>query len=170
MSSQGKSKQSMRIDLGYWLLCLLMLSLLSLQLAWAVDNAPPLADPALQARYEALTHQLRCLVCQNETIADSGATLAADLRRELREKIVAGQTDPEILKFMTDRYGAFVLYKPPFEERTWVLWLGPAAFLVLGALIAVRIISRRAKLADNAEIDVDDGYRDDERNDKSGLA
>lgn len=145
-------------------------SVLAMNLAWAVDNAPPLSDPALQARYEALTHQLRCLVCQNETIADSGATLAADLRRELREKLTAGQSDAEILKFMTDRYGAFVLYKPPFEERTWVLWLGPVAFLLLGALIAARIISRRAKLTDNEPVDADDSYRDAAHNDKSGSA
>jgi cytochrome c-type biogenesis protein CcmH len=114
--------------------------------AWAVDGEPALADAALQARYEALTHQLRCLVCQNETIADSGATLAGDLRRELREKLVAGQTDAEILKFMTDRYGAFVLYKPPFEQRTWLLWLGPALFLLLGAGAAIRIIVKRARM------------------------
>lgn len=116
-------------------------------IAWAVDGEPAFADAALQARYEALTHQLRCLVCQNETIADSGATLAGDLRRELREQLAAGQSDAQILKFMTDRYGAFVLYKPPFEQRTWLLWLGPAMFLLIGAGVAVRIIMRRAKLA-----------------------
>lgn len=113
---------------------------------WAVDGEPAFADAQLQARYEALTHQLRCLVCQNETIADSGATLAGDLRRELREQLAAGQTDAQILKFMTDRYGAFVLYKPPFEQRTWLLWLGPALFLLIGAVVAVRIISRRARM------------------------
>lgn len=130
--------------------CLLMcalFALLSTRLALAVDSAPAFPDPALQARYEALTHQLRCLVCQNETIADSGATLAADLRRELREQLAAGKSDTEVLKFMTDRYGAFVLYKPPFEQRTWLLWLGPALFLLIGAVVAVRIIVQRSKLA-----------------------
>lgn len=116
--------------------------------AWAVDGEPAFADIQLQARYEALTHQLRCLVCQNETIADSSATLAGDLRRELREQLVAGKTDTEILKFMTDRYGAFVLYKPPFEQRTWLLWLGPALFLIIGAGVAARIIMRRARMPD----------------------
>lgn len=125
----------------------LLLALLAVQLAWAVDSAPAFDDPALQARYEALTHQLRCLVCQNETIADSGATLAGDLRRELREQLAAGQSDAQVIKFMTDRYGAFVLYKPPFEQRTWLLWLGPALFLLIGAVVAVRIIIQRAKLA-----------------------
>lgn len=115
--------------------------------AWAVDGAPAFADAALQARYEALTRQLRCLVCQNETIADSNATLAADLRRELRGQLAAGQSDAQVLQFMTDRYGAFVLYKPPFEQRTWLLWLGPVLFLLIGAGVAVRIITRRARMA-----------------------
>lgn len=121
-------------------------ALFTMQIGWAVDSEPAFADAQLQARYEALTHQLRCLVCQNETIADSGATLAGDLRRELREQLAAGQSDEQVLKFMTDRYGAFVLYKPPFEQRTWLLWLGPAAFLLIGAAIAIRIIMKRAKL------------------------
>lgn len=128
------------------LLCALF-ALLSTHPAWAVDSAAAFPDPVLQSRYEALTHQLRCLVCQNETIADSGATLAGDLRRELREQLAAGKSDTEVLKFMTDRYGAFVLYKPPFEQRTWLLWLGPALFLLIGAVVAVRIIVQRAKLA-----------------------
>jgi len=85
-------------------------------------------------------------VCQNETIADSQADLAADLRRELRAKIASGSSDEEILKFMTDRYGAFVLYKPPFEARTLVLWIGPAIMLLVGLAIAIRIIVKRAKL------------------------
>jgi cytochrome c-type biogenesis protein CcmH len=124
-----------------------VVGLLCASLAWAVDSAPAFADAQLQARYEALTHQLRCLVCQNETIADSGATLAADLRRELREQLAAGKSDAQVLKFMTDRYGAFVLYKPPFEQRTWLLWLGPALFLLIGAAVAVRIVLQRARLA-----------------------
>ena len=115
--------------------------------AGAVDDAPPFEDAALQARYEKLTHQLRCLVCQNETIADSGATLAADLRRELREQLAAGQSDDQVIKFMTDRYGAFVLYKPPFEPRTWLLWLGPALLLIIGVIVALRIIMKRSRMA-----------------------
>lgn len=117
--------------------------------AGAVDDAPPFEDAVLQARYEKLTHQLRCLVCQNETIADSGATLAADLRRELREQLAVGQTDDQIIKFMTDRYGAFVLYKPPFEPRTWLLWFGPALLLLIGVIVAFRIIVKRSRLALN---------------------
>ncbi len=130
-----------------WLSALLICGMLVAPPAWAVDGTAAFADPALQSRYEALTHQLRCLVCQNETIADSSATLAGDLRRELREQIAAGQSDQQILKFMTDRYGAFVLYNPPFEQRTWLLWLGPALFLLIGAVVAARIILQRARLA-----------------------
>ena len=115
--------------------------------AWALDSASAFTDPELQSRYEGLTHQLRCLVCQNETIADSNATLAGDLRHELREQLAAGKSDEEVLKFMTDRYGAFVLYQPPFEERTWLLWLGPGLLLLGGLLVATRIIMQRAKLA-----------------------
>lgn len=130
-----------------YLAAALWLMLWSMQPASAVDSAPAFADPALQSRYEAMTHQLRCLVCQNETIADSGATLANDLRRELREQLAAGRSDAEVIKFMTDRYGAFVLYKPPFELRTWLLWLGPALFLLIGIIVAIRIILQRARLA-----------------------
>jgi len=128
--------------------CALLASLLAFRV-WAVDGAPAFDDPQLQTRYENLTRQLRCLVCQNETIADSSADLAGDLRRELREQIASGKTDDEVLKFMTDRYGAFVLYKPPFEARTWLLWLGPGIFLLGGLIVAVRIIRQRSKLADN---------------------
>ncbi len=137
-------------------LCVCLIVQLSGAVAWAVDNAPAFADAELQARYEALTHQLRCLVCQNEAIADSSATLAGDLRRELREQLAAGRSDAEVLKFMTDRYGAFVLYKPPFEQRTWLLWLGPALFLLIGVGVAVRIIAKRAKLAEQ-QSDDDEG-------------
>ncbi|MGE0188641.1 MAG: cytochrome c-type biogenesis protein [Steroidobacteraceae bacterium] len=133
-----------------WLLC---------TSAWAVDDAPPFADPALQSRYEQLTHELRCLVCQNETIADSSATLAGDLRRELREQLAAGQSNKQILKFMTDRYGAFVLYKPPFEQRTWLLWLAPLLLLLIGLVVVVRVIAARSHLnvaANDVESDESD--------------
>jgi cytochrome c-type biogenesis protein CcmH len=103
---------------------------------------------------------LRCLVCQNNTIADSNAGLAGDLRREVRELLLQGKSDAEILKFMTDRYGDFVLYRPPFVPRTWLLWLAPALLLALGAFIAVRIVRARARLA---AVDADDSDIDGER-------
>ena len=128
----------------------LLLATLSLR-AGAVDTAPAFEDPQLQERYDTLTRQFRCMQCQNESIADSPVNLAADLRNEVREQIAQGKTDDEVRKFMTDRYGAFVLYRPPFEARTWLLWLGPVIFLIGGLIIAVRIIMQRSKLADNVD-------------------
>jgi cytochrome c-type biogenesis protein CcmH len=114
--------------------------------AWAIDSAPAFDDPVMLARYQNLTRQLRCLQCQNESIADSPVSLAADLRNELREQLASGKSDDEVLKFLTDRYGAFVLYKPPFEARTWLLWLGPGMLLLGGLVIAARIVIKRSKL------------------------
>jgi cytochrome c-type biogenesis protein CcmH len=123
--------------------------------AYGVDSGESFDDPRLQARYEQLIHDLRCLVCQNESIADSNAPLAADLRREVREMLRAGKQDNEILRFMTDRYGDFVLFRPPFVARTWLLWLAPILLLVAGALIGVRIIRQRSRLA-RADLDDSD--------------
>lgn len=134
------------------LLCACAISLAG-TFAWAVDSAPAFDDAAMQARYENLTRQLRCLVCQNETIADSNATLAGDLRRELREQLAAGASDEQVLKFMTDRYGAFVLYKPPMEPRTWILWFGPAALLLIGLAVVINIIRKRAQMNPDADMD-----------------
>lgn len=138
----------------------LFIVLLSLALAapaFAIDPEAAFADPALQARYEKLTHELRCLVCQNETIADSNATLAADLRREVRGLMQAGKTDDEVRDFLTARYGDFVLYRPPVSERTWLLWTAPALLVLLGLALAARVIVKRARAArDNpASLDVD---------------
>jgi len=105
-----------------------------------------LDNPEQQEAYESLTSELRCLVCQNQTIKDSNADLAGDLRRQVYEMLQQGKSKDEILRFMTDRYGEFVLYKPPFETKTGLLWIGPAAFLLLG-LIAVSIYVRRKKTA-----------------------
>ena len=125
----------------------------------AIDSGDDFADPVLQARYESLIQDLRCLVCQNESIADSNAGLAADLRREVRAMLRAGKTDQEIMAFMTDRYGDFVLFRPPFVARTWLLWLAPALLLAAGAWIAVRIVRQRARLAsaDTDDSDLDTG-------------
>jgi cytochrome c-type biogenesis protein CcmH len=112
--------------------------------AHAID-AERLEDPALQERYEQLTHQLRCLVCQNETIADSNATLAADLRSEVRDMMRAGKSDEEIRTFLTERYGDFVLYLPPVTPRTWLLWAAPALLLLGGAAVAALVIRRRVR-------------------------
>jgi cytochrome c-type biogenesis protein CcmH len=114
----------------------------------AADQAMPTPnDPVAAKREVALAKQLRCLVCQNETIADSRADLAVDLRNKLREQMAAGKSDAEIIAFMTDRYGDFVLYKPPLKATTVLLWVGPFLLLGLGALIGWRVISIRAKAA-----------------------
>jgi cytochrome c-type biogenesis protein CcmH len=103
-----------------------------------------LANPEQQEAYESLTSELRCLVCQNQTIKDSNAELAGDLRRQVYEMLQQGKSKDEILRFMTDRYGEFVLYKPPFETKTGLLWIGPAAFLMIG-LIVVFVYVRSKK-------------------------
>ena len=110
--------------------------LLAMQ-ALAIDTGRAFEDPEQQARYELLIKDLRCLVCQNQSIADSNATLASDLRREVREMMIAGQSDQQIRDFMTARYGDFVLYRPPVSPRTWLLWAAPVLLLLGGLGIAI---------------------------------
>jgi cytochrome c-type biogenesis protein CcmH len=100
--------------------------------AWAVEPSERLADPALEARARAISRELRCLVCQNESIDESNASLAHDLRLLVRRRLVSGDTDQQVRNYIVARYGIFVLLDPPFEPVTWLLWLGPPA-LVLGA-------------------------------------
>jgi cytochrome c-type biogenesis protein CcmH len=101
-------------------------------------------ETADQARYNALINELRCLVCQNQSIAESNAPLAADLREQVRTQIAAGKSDAEIADYVTARYGDFVLYRPPFKARTWLLWLGPFV-LLLGVAAAAAKFIRRSK-------------------------
>jgi cytochrome c-type biogenesis protein CcmH len=112
------------------------------------------ANPEQQQAYENLTSELRCLVCQNQTIADSNAELAADLRRQVYEMLQQGKSKQDIAQFMTDRYGDFVLYNPPFKLKTGLLWIGPAAFLAIG-LIAVFVFARRKKTAAKVEMNAE---------------
>jgi len=120
-------------------------------MAYAGVEYREFANPEQQQAYENLTSELRCLVCQNQTIADSNAELAADLRRQVYEMVQQGKSKQDIAQFMTDRYGDFVLYNPPFKLKTGLLWIGPAAFLVIG-LIAVFLFARRKKTTANIEI------------------
>jgi len=115
--------------------------------ALAIDTGRAFEDPAEQERYEHLIRDLRCLVCQNQSIADSNAMLASDLRREVRELMIAGQSDDQIRAFMTDRYGDFVLYRPPVRPRTWLLWSAPALLLLGGIGIAAFVVVRRVRAA-----------------------
>lgn len=115
--------------------------------AFAIDAERAFDDPAMQERYERLTRELRCLVCQNQTIADSNATLAQDLRREVRELMEGGKKDDEIHEFLTARYGDFVLYNPPVKPRTYLLWAAPVLLLAGGLGAAALVIVRRARAA-----------------------
>ena len=125
----------------------LVACLLLSPLAGAVDTGQRFEDPGEQARYERLIRDLRCLVCRSESIADSNATLAADLRREVESLMRAGQSDAEIYAFMTERYGDFILLKPPMAPRTWLLWAAPALFLAGGLAIVLVVVRRRARMA-----------------------
>jgi cytochrome c-type biogenesis protein CcmH len=118
-------------------------------LASAKDAAPAADDPALEARMLAVASELRCLVCQNQTIADSHAGLAEDLREEIRKQLRAGRSDDEVRRYMTDRYGDFVLYRPPLKATTALLWFGPFALLALGAWMLVARLRQRARLPDD---------------------
>ena len=116
----------------------------------AREAAPEAADPALEARMVRITSELRCLVCQNQTIADSNAALAVDLRREARSLLKQGKSDREVIDYMTDRYGDFVLYRPPMRATTVLPWFGPALMLVGGAVVLVVVLRRRSRLSDAA--------------------
>jgi len=113
------------------------------------EAAPTVQDPLTAKRAVELENQLRCLVCQNETIAESGADLAADLRRQVREQIAQGRTDREIIDYMVARYGDFVLFRPPLKATTVLLWTGPALLVLIGVIVLVRTLRRRK--ADGAD-------------------
>jgi len=131
-----------------------MLLLLLVMLPFAAHAADQQFDDAAeQARYEALINELRCLVCQNQTIADSNADLARDLRGKVAEQIAAGRSDEEIIAFLTERYGDFVLYRPPMQANTWLLWAGPFLLLGVGLLVLAFTVRKRARLADLDEED-----------------
>ena len=134
-----------RAQLGWrpWRFALLALSLLAAHPAAAVQPDEILKDPALEVRARALSRELRCMVCQNQSIDDSDAPLARDLRILVRERLSAGDTDPQVVDFLVDRYGEFVLLKPRFEWHTAVLWLTPAAALLAGAIAMFAALRRR---------------------------
>jgi cytochrome c-type biogenesis protein CcmH len=138
-----------RIAIVLWLVC-------SAAAVYAVDPAR-LSDPQLQARYETLTHEFRCVTCQNTTIADSEVELAGQLRRQVREMLVAGKSDQDIRDYMTARYGDFILFKPRFAARTAWLWFAPSVMLLVGLLVAVRVVRQRSALLaqDNEPIEED---------------
>jgi len=130
---------------------LLALCLMGSTVAHAVDPLP-FKDRAEELRFQALTKQLRCLVCQNESLADSNAPLAADLRRDVFEQMEAGKSDDEIKAWLTARYSDFVLYDPPLHGATLLLWFGPALVLLAGAAAVVIAVRRRARATGAAAV------------------
>jgi cytochrome c-type biogenesis protein CcmH len=116
-------------------------------------------DPKIEQRMKALTEQLRCLVCQNETLADSRADLAEDLRQQIREQMKAGKSDQEILAFLTQRYGDFVLYKPPVKATTYLLWFGPFILLIAGTGVLFRYLKHRRALIQDQPLTADERKR-----------
>ena len=118
---------------------------------WIATAAAAWGDDALDARLKLLETQLRCLVCQNQTLAESNAPLAEDLRREVRELAVAGKSDDAIRTYLVARYGDFVLYKPPVKPETYLLWFGPFMLLVAGILVWLAVLRRRSRMPRSAD-------------------
>lgn len=129
------------------LVVLALCSAVPIAIAAAPSNAA-MADPMLEQRVQALAEQLRCLVCQNQSLADSHAPLAVDLKNQVREQVRAGRADAEVIDFMTQRYGDFVLYRPPFKATTALLWLGPALMAGVGLVVGARAVRRQARPKD----------------------
>jgi cytochrome c-type biogenesis protein CcmH len=117
-------------------------------LALAGEAAPAADDPALEARVNAVATELRCLVCQNQTIADSHAGLAIDLKNEIREKMRRGESEKQVVDFMVERYGDFVLYRPPVKMTTILLWLGPLLLVLVGLFVLYRKLTAQASVGE----------------------
>lgn len=126
------------------LFLLAMWSVLAMPGAFAIEAELGFDDPAMNARYRTLLKEVRCPKCLNTSIADSNAPIAEDLRREVHQKMSEGLSDDEIVAFLVSRYGDFVVYRPPLQPKTWVLWGGPLVLLVIGAIVFVRISKDRA--------------------------
>jgi len=124
--------------------------------AVAIDPQQPFSNPAEQERYEALTKEIRCLVCQNEPISDSSALLAEDLRREVRRMVEEGMTDSEIKDFLVERYGDFVLYRPQLKTSTVPLWFAPLLLLVIGGIAFIVVLRRRSQLPTDVDAPLSD--------------
>ncbi len=134
-------------------------ALLFLSMAFAAQAIDPIQfkDAAEEARFQSLAKELRCLVCQNESLADSTAGLAQDLRRDLIGQIRSGADDKQIKAYLTDRYGDFILYKPPVKPTTWLLWFGPAAMFAVALFVLIRIVRRNGPVAGDDVADIASG-------------
>ena len=138
-----------------WVASCVLAMLMVVSASHAIDTAPAFDDPVLQERYDRLVRELRCVQCRNQSIADSNVKLAADLRVKVRELIAAGRSDEEVLAFMRDRYGEYVLLKPPFTPHNWVLWIAPVLLLGIGGVVAGRFILAKTRLPQ--ELTTEDG-------------
>ena len=123
---------------------LFILMLLLTNAAFAGDAKPLADDPVIEARLKAMSSELRCLVCQNTTLADSSAPLAEDLRKEIRMQMRAGKSDQEVVDYLVARYGDFVRYRPPVNNETAVLWFGPFFLLLIGGFVLFRVLKKHA--------------------------
>ena len=129
----------------FFILVLLAFTFLQMSNAAVVGEAKPLAeDPVLEARLKAMSHELRCLVCQNQTLSDSSAPLAEDLRKEIRAQMREGKTDQEVIDYLVARYGDFVRYRPPVNNSTALLWFGPFLLLIIGGFVLYRVLKKHA--------------------------
>lgn len=150
-------KVSVRRPLARLIYVIVLLGLLiSVAGFTSAKEAQPNEDPQIEKRMKALTEQLRCLVCQNETLADSRAELAEDLRKQVREQIKAGKSDKEIIDYLTARYGDFVLYNPPVKSTTYLLWFGPFVLLIGGTVILFRFLKQRRAMIHEEPLSVDE--------------
>lgn len=132
-----------------------------LHTAFANDAAPLADDPVTEQRLITISEEMRCLVCQNESLAGSRSDLANDLRREIRTLIKEGKSDDQIRAFMVERYGDFVLYRPPVKPITWLLWLGPFVILLIGIAFLFSYLRRRNSLAQNKSLSTEDNQKID---------
>jgi len=136
----------MRIHKSFIVLFLLIVSVSAFAQKIAVQEPLIFANQQQQERFNKLTEELRCLVCQNQNLADSDAPLAHDLRREVHEMVLAGRTNQQIKEFLVTRYGDFVLYRPPVQKNTYLLWLAPLGLLLIGGLVLRSSVSKRSAL------------------------
>ena len=137
---------------------LIILSAVALDVT-AKEAQPSAADPVLEERVMKLSRELRCLVCQNETLADSRADLAEDLRNQIREQMKAGKSDKEIITYLTNRYGKFILYNPPVDPTTYLLWFGPFVLLLGGLFFLFRYVKQRSGLIAESPLSLEERSR-----------
>jgi cytochrome c-type biogenesis protein CcmH len=139
----------------------LLLVALALGTGWTKEATPLAEDPVVEQRMVAISEELRCLVCQNESLAASRAELAQDLRREVRTQIRQGQSDDQIRDFLVARYGDYVLYRPRVKPETWLLWAGPFLLMIIGVAVLLVYLRRRNRVIDQTPLTKDEARRID---------